>query len=108
MELAHPGDDGLVALLVDFGAEKCPPYADFPINRNPSLGLRGIRLLLDENPARPAVETNHTRNLFEDARGGLLIGTEGDGLKRYDFAKVLARNPGFMEPMGSAQLKKAA
>ena len=32
--------------LVDFGAEKCPPYADFPINRNPSLGLRGIRLLL--------------------------------------------------------------
>ena len=29
-------------------------------------------------------------------------------VKRYDFAKVLARNPGFMEPMGSAQLKKAA
>lgn len=32
--------------LVDFGAEKCPPYADLPVNRNPSLGLRGVRLLL--------------------------------------------------------------
>lgn len=40
------GDGELNIRLVDFGAEKCPPYADFPINRNPSLGLRGIRLLL--------------------------------------------------------------
>lgn len=40
------GDAELNIRLVDFGAEKCPPYADFPINRNPSLGLRGIRLLL--------------------------------------------------------------
>ena len=32
--------------LVDFGAEKCPAYADIPVSRNPSLGLRGIRLLL--------------------------------------------------------------
>lgn len=29
-------------------------------------------------------------------------------LKRYDFAKVLARNPGFMEPLASARLRKAA
>ncbi|MCA9099954.1 MAG: phosphoenolpyruvate--protein phosphotransferase [Planctomycetales bacterium] len=33
--------------LADFGAEKCPAYADIPINRNPSLGIRGMRLLLD-------------------------------------------------------------
>ncbi|HEY2253177.1 MAG TPA: phosphoenolpyruvate--protein phosphotransferase [Planctomycetaceae bacterium] len=32
--------------LVDFGAEKCPAYADIPLSRNPSLGLRGMRLLL--------------------------------------------------------------
>lgn len=42
--------------LVDFGAEKCPPYADIPINRNPSLGLRGIRLLLQrEDIMQPQV-----------------------------------------------------
>jgi len=42
--------------LVDFGAEKCPPYADIPLNRNPSLGLRGIRLLLQrEDILRPQV-----------------------------------------------------
>ena len=35
--------------LADFGAEKCPLYADFPINRNPSLGLRGLRLLLQRD-----------------------------------------------------------
>lgn len=40
------GDAELTIRLVDFGAEKCPPYADIPISRNPSLGLRGIRLLL--------------------------------------------------------------
>jgi phosphoenolpyruvate-protein phosphotransferase len=40
------GDAELTVRLVDFGAEKCPPYADIPISRNPSLGLRGIRLLL--------------------------------------------------------------
>lgn len=40
------GDRELNIRLVDFGAEKCPPYADIPLSRNPSLGLRGIRLLL--------------------------------------------------------------
>jgi phosphoenolpyruvate-protein phosphotransferase len=40
------GDRELNVRLVDFGAEKCPPYADIPLSRNPSLGLRGIRLLL--------------------------------------------------------------
>ncbi len=40
------GDTELNIRLADFGAEKCPPYADIPINRNPSLGLRGLRLLL--------------------------------------------------------------
>ncbi len=40
--------------LADFGAEKCPPYADIPVNRNPSLGLRGLRLLLQrEDILRP-------------------------------------------------------
>ena len=29
-------------------------------------------------------------------------------VKRYDFAKVLARNPGLMEPMGVTQEQKAA
>src|SRR5690606_25014616 len=42
--------------LADFGAEKCPPYADIPINRNPSLGIRGIRLLLQRDDIlRPQV-----------------------------------------------------
>jgi phosphoenolpyruvate-protein phosphotransferase len=40
------GSAELAIRLVDFGAEKCPPYSDIPLNRNPSLGLRGIRLLL--------------------------------------------------------------
>jgi len=40
------GDAELNIRLADFGAEKCPPYSDIPINRNPSLGLRGLRLLL--------------------------------------------------------------
>ncbi|MBS0260880.1 MAG: phosphoenolpyruvate--protein phosphotransferase [Planctomycetes bacterium] len=40
------GDRELHIRLVDFGAEKCPPYSDIPLSRNPSLGLRGIRLLL--------------------------------------------------------------
>jgi phosphoenolpyruvate-protein phosphotransferase len=40
------GDAELNIRLVDFGAEKCPAYADIPVSRNPSLGLRGIRLLL--------------------------------------------------------------
>ena len=30
---------------------KCPAYADIPVNRNPSLGIRGVRLLL----ARPDI-----------------------------------------------------
>ena len=43
--------------LVDFGAEKCPPYSDIPINRNPSLGLRGIRLLMQrEDILKPQVQ----------------------------------------------------
>ncbi|MBI3860821.1 MAG: phosphoenolpyruvate--protein phosphotransferase [Planctomycetia bacterium] len=40
------GNRELNIRLVDFGAEKCPPYSDIPLGRNPSLGLRGIRLLL--------------------------------------------------------------
>lgn len=56
-DVAHRvGGAELNIRLVDFGAEKCPPYADFPINRNPSLGLRGIRLLLQrEDILRPQV-----------------------------------------------------
>ncbi|MGE5192641.1 MAG: phosphoenolpyruvate--protein phosphotransferase [Deltaproteobacteria bacterium] len=50
------GDKELNIRLVDFGAEKCPPYADIPLNRNPSLGLRGIRLLLQrEDILQPQV-----------------------------------------------------
>jgi len=42
--------------LVDFGADKCPAYADIPVNRNPSLGLRGMRLLLQrEDILQPQV-----------------------------------------------------
>src|SRR5262249_14750254 len=29
------GEAELAIRLVDFGAEKCPPYADIPVNRNP-------------------------------------------------------------------------
>jgi phosphotransferase system enzyme I (PtsI) len=51
------GETELSIRLVDFGAEKCPPYADIPINRNPSLGLRGIRLLLQrEDILKPQVK----------------------------------------------------
>lgn len=54
---SRDGGSELAVRLVDFGAEKCPPYADIPINRNPSLGLRGIRLLLQrEDILRPQVE----------------------------------------------------
>jgi len=50
------GDRELNVRLVDFGAEKSPTYADIPINRNPSLGLRGIRLLLQrEDILKPQV-----------------------------------------------------
>jgi len=42
-------DRGLDVRLADFGAEKSPPYADIPVNRNPSLGIRGIRLLLQRD-----------------------------------------------------------
>ncbi len=50
------GETELNMRLVDFGAEKCPPYADIPLNRNPSLGLRGIRLLLQrEDIFKPQV-----------------------------------------------------
>jgi phosphotransferase system enzyme I (PtsI) len=35
--------------LADFGADKCPDYADFPMGRNPSLGVRGVRLLLQRD-----------------------------------------------------------
>ncbi len=51
------GDKELNIRLVDFGAEKCPPYADIPLNRNPSLGVRGIRLLLQrEDILKPQVQ----------------------------------------------------
>jgi phosphotransferase system enzyme I (PtsI) len=51
---AHIGDTELNIRLADFGAEKCPIYADIPVNRNPSLGLRGLRLLLQrEDILRP-------------------------------------------------------
>jgi phosphoenolpyruvate-protein phosphotransferase len=50
------GEKELNIRLVDFGAEKSPPYADIPLNRNPSLGLRGIRLLLQrEDILQPQV-----------------------------------------------------
>jgi phosphoenolpyruvate-protein kinase (PTS system EI component) len=49
-------DQELHLRLVDFGAEKCPAYADIPLSRNPSLGLRGIRLLLQrEDILQPQV-----------------------------------------------------
>jgi phosphoenolpyruvate-protein kinase (PTS system EI component) len=40
------GSGELSIRLADFGAEKSPAYADIPVNRNPSLGIRGTRLLL--------------------------------------------------------------
>jgi phosphotransferase system enzyme I (PtsI) len=50
------GDGELHIRLADFGAEKCPAYADIPINKNPSLGIRGVRLLLDRDDIlRPQV-----------------------------------------------------
>lgn len=43
------GDGELHIRLADFGADKRPEYADFPIGRNPSLGVRGVRLLLQRD-----------------------------------------------------------
>jgi len=43
------GDLDLQIRLADFGADKRPAYADFPAGRNPSLGARGIRLLLQRD-----------------------------------------------------------
>jgi phosphoenolpyruvate-protein phosphotransferase len=56
---AAVGDGELNIRLADFGAEKCPPYADIPVNRNPSLGIRGVRLLL----ARPDILEPQVRAL---------------------------------------------
>lgn len=46
---AAVGERELSIRLADFGAEKCPSYADIAINRNPSLGIRGMRLLLSRD-----------------------------------------------------------
>ena len=43
------GDTPLHIRLADFGADKRPDYADLPLSRNPSLGLRGVRLLLQRD-----------------------------------------------------------
>jgi phosphoenolpyruvate-protein phosphotransferase len=43
------GEGELYIRLADFGADKCPDYADIPIGRNPSLGVRGVRLLLQRD-----------------------------------------------------------
>jgi len=43
------GSGHLHIRLADFGADKCPDYADFPMGRNPSLGVRGVRLLLQRD-----------------------------------------------------------
>jgi phosphoenolpyruvate-protein phosphotransferase len=43
------GEGELHIRLADFGADKRPDYADFPIGRNPSLGVRGVRLLLQRD-----------------------------------------------------------
>jgi len=40
------GSGELHIRLADFGSDKRPDYADFSIGRNPSLGVRGVRLLL--------------------------------------------------------------
>lgn len=44
---AATGAGELYIRLADFGADKSPDYAIFPSSRNPSLGVRGVRLLLD-------------------------------------------------------------
>ncbi|MDA1018002.1 MAG: phosphoenolpyruvate--protein phosphotransferase [Planctomycetota bacterium] len=58
------GDRELNFRLADFGAEKCPPYADIPLSRNPALGIRGIRFLL----ARADIRTPQVRALARLAR----------------------------------------
>jgi phosphotransferase system enzyme I (PtsI) len=58
------GDGELDIRLADFGAEKSPAYADIPVNRNPSLGIRGVRLLL----SRPDILEPQVRALARLAR----------------------------------------
>jgi phosphotransferase system enzyme I (PtsI) len=63
--VAHAvGDGELNIRLADFGAEKSPAYADIPVNRNPSLGVRGVRLLL----SRPDILEPQVRALTRLAR----------------------------------------
>jgi phosphotransferase system enzyme I (PtsI) len=63
--VAHSiGDGELNIRLADFGAEKSPAYADIPVNRNPSLGVRGVRLLL----SRPDILEPQVRALARLAR----------------------------------------
>jgi phosphotransferase system enzyme I (PtsI) len=63
--VAHAiGDGELNIRLADFGAEKSPAYADIPVNRNPSLGVRGVRLLL----SRPDILEPQVRALARLAR----------------------------------------
>ena len=62
--------------------------------------------VLDLDPARDRISTNHLRALHQAPDGGLWLGTEGDGLKRYDleadrfdsWSQVLARAMGQDRP----------
>ena len=53
------GSGELHIRLADFGADKCPDYADFPMGRNPSLGVRGVRLLLQRDDILGPQVTSH-------------------------------------------------
>ncbi|HEY0178326.1 MAG TPA: two-component regulator propeller domain-containing protein, partial [Dokdonella sp.] len=43
-----------------------------------------FRHVLDRSPTREQTASNYIRAIFADADGGLWLGTDGDGLKRYD------------------------
>ncbi|MGA1867368.1 MAG: phosphoenolpyruvate--protein phosphotransferase [bacterium] len=42
------GDTSIIIRLLDIGADKIPSFSEFPKERNPSLGWRGIRILLKQ------------------------------------------------------------
>ncbi|MCU0567386.1 MAG: phosphoenolpyruvate--protein phosphotransferase [Oculatellaceae cyanobacterium Prado106] len=58
----------LIIRTLDIGGDKAIPYLNFPAEANPFLGLRGIRLCLQE----PALFKTQLRAIFQASQTGLI------------------------------------
>lgn len=68
-EMTEPfGDQVVVIRMLDIGGDKHVPYLKLPVESNPFLGVRGVRLLLSE-PFHETVHT-HLRALLRVAHRG--------------------------------------